>query len=155
MVAMQNRNCRAVPHISHPFVFISQSKTQVIPDDPSKVKAREAPLVEVAGPLLAYLSELLAAVRFSAERDAPPSPAPTNASEGDLLLHDVEAEWLDYTGGDDDDSGGEESVRSVGGGGGGGVRGWVGSSVGRRRVGGGGTFGQGGGGVGVCVCPGG
>ena len=88
------------------------SKMQPIQGNVGGEKSQKNNMVEIAGPLLLYLSELLAALKYSTI-NTPPSPSLTTASEGELLLHDVEAEWMDDTGGEDEDSGGEESVKTL------------------------------------------
>lgn len=72
-------------------------------------KGKESGIVEAAGPLLRYLAEVMTALKFSTDKECPPSPSLCPV-DGDALLQDVESDWMDDMGGDDEDSGGEESV---------------------------------------------
>lgn len=72
-------------------------------------KGKESGIVDAAGPLLRYLAELTTALKYSSDKECPPSPSLCPA-DGDSMLQDVESDWMDDMGGDDEDSGGEESV---------------------------------------------
>lgn len=91
------------------FVYLSSSKTQLLMVAESGEKGKESGIVEAAGPLLRYLAELMRALKYSSEKECPPSPSLCPV-DGESLLQDVESDWMDDMGGDDEDSGGEESV---------------------------------------------
>lgn len=90
--------------------YLSFSKTQLLLVAENGEKGKESGIVDAAGPLLRYLAEVMAALKYSSEKECPPSPSLCPA-DGDSLLQDVESDWMDDMGGDDEDSGGEESVR--------------------------------------------
>ena len=72
-------------------------------------KEKESGVVEAAGPLLRYLAELMTALKYSSEKERPPSPS-LCTGDGDSLIPEVDSDWMDDIGGEDEDSGGEESV---------------------------------------------
>ena len=72
-------------------------------------KEKESGVVEAAGPLLRYLAELMTALKYSSEKECPPSPS-LCTGDGDSLIPEVDSDWMDDIGGEDEDSGGEESV---------------------------------------------
>ena len=86
------------------------SKTQLLLVEANGEKGKESGVVDAVGPLLRYMAEVMTALKYSSEKECPPSPSlcPT---DGDSLLQDVDSDWMDDIGGDEDDSGGEESVR--------------------------------------------
>ena len=90
-------------------VYLSFSKTQLLLVAESDEKGKESGIVEAAGPLLRYLAEVMRALKYSSEKECPPSPSLCPV-DGDSLLQDVESDWMDDMGGDEEDSGGEESV---------------------------------------------
>lgn len=85
------------------------SKTQLLLVAESGEKGKESGIVEAAGPLLRYLAEVMTALKYSTDKECPPSPSLCPA-DGESLLQDVESDWMDDMGGDEEDSGGEESV---------------------------------------------
>ena len=86
------------------------SKTQLLLVEANGEKGKESGVVDAVGPLLRYMAEVMTALKYSSEKECPPSPSlcPT---DGDSLLQDVDSDWMDDIAGDEDDSGGEESVR--------------------------------------------
>ena len=77
--------------------------------DASGERGKENGLVEVGGPLLHYLAEVMTALKYSAEKHYPPSPSICKV-EGEPMLQEVESDWMEDMAGEDEDSGGEESV---------------------------------------------
>lgn len=90
------------------FLFLSFSKTQLLVEANNE-KEKESGVVEAAGPLLRYLAELMTALKYSSEKECPPSPS-LCTGDGDSLIPEVDSDWMDDMGGEDEDSGGEESV---------------------------------------------
>ena len=90
------------------FLFLSFSKTQLLVAANNE-KEKESGVVEAAGPLLRYLAELMTALKYSSEKECPPSPS-LCTGDGDSLIPEVDSDWMDDMGGEDEDSGGEESV---------------------------------------------
>lgn len=67
--------------------------------------------MELAGPLLSYLAEMILALKYVLEQDTPSSPlAATQGTSSDVVVQDLETEWIDDIAGDEEESGGEESV---------------------------------------------
>lgn len=89
--------------------YLLFSKTQLLMVAESGEKGKEGGIVEAAGPLLRYLAELMRALKYSSEKECPPSPSLCPV-DGEPLMQDVESDWMDDMGGDEEDSGGEESV---------------------------------------------
>ena len=89
--------------------YLSFSKTQLLLVAENGEKGKESGIVDAAGPLLRYLAELTTALKYSSDKECPPSPSLCPV-DGDSMLQDVESDWMDDMGGDDEDSGGEESV---------------------------------------------
>lgn len=89
--------------------FLPFSKTQLLLVAETGEKGKESGIVDAAGPLLRYLAEVTTALKYSSEKECPPSPSLCPVG-GDSMLQDVESDWMDDMGGDDEDSGGEESV---------------------------------------------
>lgn len=66
--------------------------------------------MEVAGPLLSYLAEMILALKFVLEQDSPIAPvASTTQPSNDIVVQDLETDWIDDVA-EDEESGGEESV---------------------------------------------
>ena len=96
-------------HINVHCGFPSFSKTQLLLVAENGEKGKESGIVDAAGPLLRYLAEVTTALKYSSDKECPPSPSLCPV-DGDSVLQDVESDWMDDMGGDDEDSGGEESV---------------------------------------------
>ena len=96
-------------HVSVHCAYLSFSKTQLLLVAENGEKGKESGMVDAAGPLLHYLAEVMTALKYSSDKECPPSPSLCPV-DGDSMLQDVESDWMDDMGGDDEDSGGEESV---------------------------------------------
>lgn len=82
------------------------------PDFKSDV-GKESTIMEVAGPLLSYLAEMVLALKFVLEQDSPVAPlANTAQPSNDIVVQDLETDWIDDVA-EDEESGGEESVSSI------------------------------------------
>lgn len=68
--------------------------------------------MEIAGPLLSYLAEMVLALKYVLEQDTPISPTITTQGSSDIVVQDLETEWMDDIAADEEESGGEESVRN-------------------------------------------
>ncbi|XP_074621519.1 E3 ubiquitin-protein ligase UBR4-like isoform X3 [Acropora palmata] len=87
--------------------WLEKCKTQLLVEANNE-KEKESGVVEAAGPLLRYLAELMTALKYSSEKECPPSPS-LCTGDGDSLIPEVDSDWMDDMGGEDEDSGGEES----------------------------------------------
>lgn len=82
------------------------------PDFKSDV-SKESSVMEVAGPLLSYLAEMVLALKFVLEQDSPVAPsASTTQPSNDIVVQDLETDWIDDVA-EDEESGGEESVSTT------------------------------------------
>jgi len=72
--------------------------------------SKENITIELAGPLLSYLAEMILAIKYVLEQDTPISPLVTAQGSNDIVVHDLETEWMDDITAEDEESGGEESV---------------------------------------------
>lgn len=72
--------------------------------------SKESSAMELAGPLLSYMAEMILALKYVLEQDTLSSPLTSTQGSSDIVVQDLETEWMDDIAAEDEESGGEESV---------------------------------------------